>query len=97
VATTRALLALFGTEAVIVVLTLVATAGTVAFYHANYTIYAFFLTNTVLLYCWLATGHDVDAPVERLIATVLGLGLAIIGVFVMEVLRRRRHQLEANA
>jgi hypothetical protein len=51
----------------------------------------------VLLYCWLATGHDVDAPVERLIATVLGLGLAIIGVFVMEVLRRRRHQLEANA
>jgi uncharacterized membrane protein YccC len=76
VATTLALLTLVGTEPVIILLTLVATFGTVAFYQANYAIYAFFLTNTVLLYYWLATGHDLDGPGQRLIATILGLGLA---------------------
>lgn len=90
VASTLALLTLFGTEPAIIVVTLIATFGTVAFYHANYAIYAFFLTNTVLLYYWLATGHDLDGPGQRLIATVLGLGLAIVGVAVMEGLRRWR-------
>lgn len=71
-------------------LTLVATFGTVAFYHTIYTIYPFFLTITVLLYYWLATGHDVDGPGQRLITTVLGIGLAMVGVALMEVLRRSR-------
>jgi hypothetical protein len=64
----------------------------VAFYHANYAIYAFVLANTVLLYYWLATGHDLDGPGQRLIATILGLGLGLIEVVLMEGLRRRRQQ-----
>ena len=49
----------------IVVIVLIATIGAVAFYSANYMIYAFFLTNAVLLYYWLALDHQDPAAGEN--------------------------------
>jgi uncharacterized membrane protein YccC len=73
-------------------LAFVATFGAVACYRANYMIYAFFLTNAVLMYYWLATAHEVGVPGQRLIATVIGIALALAGVAVMGLVRRTRGQ-----
>jgi uncharacterized membrane protein YccF (DUF307 family) len=63
-----------------VVIVLIATFGAIVFYTANYMIYAFFLTNAVLLYYWLAVDHQVSGPAQRLTATIIGIALALGGM-----------------
>ena len=63
----------------IIAVALVAVCGAVAFYYANYLIYAFFLTNAVLLYYSLAAGQDVSGPALRLAATLIGIAFAFGG------------------
>ena len=43
-------------------------------------IYAFFLTNAVMLYYWLAVDHKVSGPALRLTATIIGIALALAGM-----------------
>jgi uncharacterized membrane protein YccC len=90
-ATATALIATTSSETVIVAAALVGTFGAVAFYHANYLIYAFFLTNAVLLYYWLAADHDVSAATERLAATAIGIALAFGGMGLISL--RGRHRI----
>ena len=91
-ATAAALTDLVDSGAPIVVIMLIALFGAVAFYSANYTIYAFFITNTVLLYYWLATDHAASEPAIRLAGTVIGIALAFIGMAVVGVVGRARHR-----
>lgn len=89
-ATTAAiLLEATGSEQLVVTATLVAAVGAVACYHANYLIYAFFLTNAVMAYYWLAVDHEMSGPGVRLAATAIGITLALAGAGLL-VLRRRR-------
>lgn len=55
-------------------------------------IYAFFLTNSVLSYYWLAVDHEVSGPGLRLTATIIGIALAIGGVAIVTVRTARRHR-----
>ncbi len=87
--TAAALVSVTGSEPVIVAVALVGTFGAVAFYNANYMIYAFFLTNAVLLYYWFAADQNVSEATERLAATVIGIALAIAGVGVLKLRERR--------
>jgi Fusaric acid resistance protein-like len=95
-ATAAALLGLTSSEPVIIALVLVAAFGAVAFYNANYMIYAFFLTNAVLLYYWLAADHDVSGPALRLAATIIGIALAFGGM-VLLTMRAHRNAAPATA
>lgn len=82
-----ALLAVTTSEPVILVAMLVAAFFTVVFYSANYTIYAFFLTAVIVFYEWFATGEQVGAGGQRLLAAVIGVALAIVGIGLMTRLR----------
>ena len=98
-ATAVAIVDLVGSEPPIVVVVLIATYGAVAFYHANYMIYAFFITNAVLTYYWLATDHAVSTADTRILATVIGIALAVGGMSLVALrgARRRRRQPERRA
>jgi uncharacterized membrane protein YccF (DUF307 family) len=52
-------------------------------------IYAFFLTNAVLLYYWLAVDHQVSGPAQRLTATLIGIALALGGMALVALRGRR--------
>ena len=84
-----ALLALTTSEPVILVALLVAAFFTAAFYSANYLIYAFFLTAVIVFYEWFAAGEQLGAGGQRLLAAVIGLGLAFGGIGLMAMLRGR--------
>ena len=88
-ATATALVDVVSSEPPIVVIVVIATFGAVAFYSANYMIYAFFLTNAVLLYYWLAVDHEVSGPAVRLTATIIGIALALGGMALVAL--RGRH------
>lgn len=90
-ATAAALVGVTSSEPVIIAAALVAVFGAVAFYYANYLIYAFFLTNAVLLYYSLAVGQDVSGAALRLAATVIGIALAFGGMALLAVEARRSH------
>jgi len=98
-ATAVAIVDLVGSEPPIVVVVLIATYGAVAFYHANYMIYAFFITNAVLAYYWLATDHAVSTAGTRVLATVIGIALAVGGMCLVALrgARQRRRQPEPRA
>lgn len=83
------ILELTGSDALVVVLMLIGTFGAVAFYSANYMIYAFFLTNAVLMYYWLDTDEALSGPPTRLLATIIGLALAFGGMGLMTLHSRR--------
>ena len=85
-----ALLALTPSEPVVAAAMLVAAFFAVAFYTANYLIYAFFLTAAIVFYEWFAAGEQLGAGGERLLAAVIGLVLAGIGVWLTELSRPRR-------
>ena len=91
-ATAAALTDVTDSGALIVVVMLIATLGAIAFYSANYTIYAFFITNAVLLYYWLATDHAASTPGTRIAGTVVGIALAFVGTAVVGVVARARHR-----
>ena len=88
-----ALLAVTTSEPVILVAMLVAAFFTVVFYSANYTIYAFFLTAVIVFYEWFATGEQVSAGGQRLLAAVIGVALAIVGIGLMTRLRAAQTHL----
>ena len=88
-----ALLAVTTSEPVILVAMLVAAFFTVVFYSANYTIYAFFLTAVIVFYEWFATGEQVGAGGQRLLAAVIGVALAIVGIGLMTRLRAAQTHL----
>jgi uncharacterized membrane protein YccC len=92
-ATAAALTDVTDSGVLIVVVMLIATFGAIAFYSANYTIYAFFITNAVLLYYWLATDHAASTPGIRLAGTVIGIALAFVGMAALGVVGRARHHL----
>ena len=85
-----ALLALTPSEPVVAAAMLAAAFFAVAFYTANYLIYAFFLTAAIVFYEWFAAGEQLGAGGERLLAAVIGLVLAGIGVWLTELSRPRR-------
>ncbi|NLT05868.1 MAG: FUSC family protein [Solirubrobacterales bacterium] len=95
-ATAVATVDLVGSEDPIVAIVLVATFGAVAFYHANYLIYAFFITNAVLLYYWLATDHAVSTAGTRVLATVIGIGLAVGGMSLVALRGSRQRARRAG-
>ncbi|WP_040491180.1 FUSC family protein [Ilumatobacter nonamiensis] len=74
-----------GSDGLVVVLMLVSSFGAVAFYSANYMIYAFFLTNAVLIYYWFDTDEQLSGPPTRLLATLIGLALAFVGIGLMRL------------
>jgi uncharacterized membrane protein YccC len=90
-ATAAALLGVTSSEPVIIAVALVAVCGAVAFYYANYLIYAFLLTNAVLLYYSLAAGQDVSGPALRLAATLIGIALAFGGTALLTMGARFSH------
>jgi len=92
VLTAAALLEFVDYGAAIVVIVVIATFGAIAFYSANYMIYAFFLTNAVLLYYWLATDHEVSGPSQRLAATIIGIALALGGMALLALRTSRRRR-----
>jgi Fusaric acid resistance protein-like len=96
VATTTAVIEVVNSSPPIVVITLIAGFGAVAFYRANYMIYAFFLTNAVMLYYWLAVDHAVSGPALRLTATIIGIALALAGMALVRSwgAGQRRRRLE---
>jgi uncharacterized membrane protein YccC len=77
------ILEVIGSDALLVVVMVVCTFGAVAFYSANYMIYAFFLTNAVLIYYWFDTDEQLSGPPLRLLATIIGLALAFGGIGLM--------------
>ena len=89
-ATATALVDVVSSDPPVVVLVLIATFGAVALYSANYLIYAFFLTNAVLLYYWLALDHEVSGPAQRLTATIIGIALALGGMALVALRGRRQ-------
>jgi MFS family permease len=89
VATTTAVIEVVSSGPPIVVIVLIATFAAVVFYRANYMIYAFFLTNAVMLYYWLAVDHKVSGPALRLTATIIGIALALAGMALVALLGRR--------
>jgi Fusaric acid resistance protein-like len=89
VATATAVIDVVSSGPPIVVIVLIVTFGAVAFYTANYMIYAFFLTNAVLLYYWLAVDHQVSGPAQRLTATLIGIALALGGMALVALRGRR--------
>jgi uncharacterized membrane protein YccC len=97
VATTTAVIEVVNSGPPIVVIVLIATFAAIVFYRANYMIYAFFLTNAVMLYYWLAVDHKVSGPALRLTATIIGIALALAGMALVALLgagqRRRRLQI----
>ena len=90
VLTATALISAFDAETPIVVVMVVGAFGAVAFYSANYLIYAFFLTNAVLTYYWLAVDHEMSGPGVRIVDTLIGIGLAVGGVAVVSLITRAR-------
>lgn len=90
VAVTVALLAITSADAILLLVLAIGAFGSVAFYRANYLIYAFFLTVTVLLYYDFVVGQDLEGPARRLVAMLIGIGLALLGSTLVEALRRRR-------
>jgi uncharacterized membrane protein YccC len=93
VATAAAETDVVSSDPAIAIIVLVTAFGAVAFYSANYMIYAFFLTNAVLLYYWLAV-DQVSGPAQRLTATIIGIALAIGG---MALLAQRARQSPTTA
>ena len=90
VLTATPLIAAFDADAPIAVVMVIGAFGAVVFYSANYLIYAFFLTNAVLTYYWLAVDHEMSGPGVRIIDTLVGIGLAIGGAAVVLLVTRRR-------
>ena len=80
VATATAVIDVVSSGPATVVIVLIATFAAIVFYRANYMIYAFFLTNAVLLYYWLAVDHEASGPAQRLTATIIGIALALGGM-----------------
>lgn len=92
-ATATALITAVDADPPVVVVMMIGAFGAVAFYSANYMIYAFFLTNAVLTYYWLAVDHEMSGPGIRIVDTLVGIVLAIAGAaLVALVTRRHRHQ-----
>jgi len=60
-------------------------------------IYAFFLTNAVLLYYWLALDHGGSGPAQRLAATIIGIALALFGGMALVALRGRQQPPTADS
>jgi hypothetical protein len=85
-----ALLTVTASEPVVFVALLVAAFFTVAFYAANYLIYAFFLTVTIVFYEWFGAGEQMGAAGQRLLAAAIGVLLALLGIVIMEQLARRK-------
>lgn len=90
VITATALISGFDADAPIVVVMTIAAFGAVAFYSANYMVYAFFLTNAVLTYYWLAVDHEVSGPGIRILDTIIGIALAIGGVGLVTLMTKHR-------
>lgn len=90
-AVTTVILEFAGIEALIVVLMVIAVFGAVVFYSANYLIYAVFLTSAVLMYYWFDSDHQLSSAPLRVLATLIGAGLAFTGVGLM-ALRSRKAQ-----
>ncbi len=84
-----AILESVNSDVTVLVLTLIATFGAITFYSANYMIYTFCLSNAVLLYYWLAVDHEVSGPSIRIIATIIGIVLAVGGVVLVESRTRK--------
>lgn len=91
VLTATGLIAAFDADAPVGTVMAIAAFGAVAFYSANYMIYAFFLTNAVLTYYWLAVDHEMSGPAIRIVDTLVGIALAIGGVALVTLITRRRH------
>ena len=90
VATAAAVTDVVSSDPLVVAVMLIAAFGTIAFYSANYMIYAFFFaTNAVLLYYWLAVHPEVSGPARRLAATIIGIALALGGMALVALRQRR--------
>ncbi|WP_430648121.1 FUSC family protein [Agromyces sp. GXS1127] len=91
VLTATGLIAAFDADPPMIVVMIIGAFGAVAFYSANYMIYAFFLTNAVLSYYWLAVDHEMSGPGIRIVDTLIGIALAIGGVAIVTLITKRRH------
>lgn len=77
-------------ETPVIIVAIVGILGAVTFYYANYLIYAFFVTNAVLCYYWLAVDHEMSGPAVRLVDTLVAIALSIAGVAFVDYVSRRR-------
>lgn len=89
--TAAALLSATTSEPVIIAVSMIALFFAIALYSANYLIYAFFLTNSVVLYYHLAVPEVSDAAL-RLAAAIIGIALAFASMGLLSLWQRQQPQ-----
>ncbi|WP_430869207.1 FUSC family protein [Demequina aurantiaca] len=87
----------FVTSGFFVLYFLVATALCVMFYWANYMIYAFFMTQAVVIYYGHEVGNFTLAGGQRMIGVLLGVVIGIVGLALQSAIIKSRKQRNKTA
>jgi uncharacterized membrane protein YccC len=82
----------FATSDLFVLYFFAATALCVVFYKANYMIYAFFMTQAVVVYYGFAVDDFTEAGGQRVLGVLLGVVIGLIGLGLQHVILESRHQ-----
>lgn len=70
----------------------VTTALCVTFYKANYMIYAFFMTQAVVVYYGLVVGSFTEVGGQRVFGVLFGVVIGLIGLSVQHLIIKSRHR-----
>jgi hypothetical protein len=81
----------FATSGLFVLYFFATTALCVAFYKANYMIYAFFMTQAVVAYYGFAVDDFTEAGGQRVLGVLLGVVIGLIGLGLQHVILESRH------
>jgi uncharacterized membrane protein YccC len=90
-----ALIAMFpklATSDLLILYFFAATALCVMFYKVNYMIYAFFMTQAVVVYYGFAVDDFTEAGGQRVLGVLLGVVIGLIGLGLQHVILESRHQ-----
>jgi uncharacterized membrane protein YccC len=82
----------FATSDLFVLYFFAATALCVVFYKANYMIYAFFMTQAVVVYYGFAVDDFTEAGGQRVLGVLLGVVIGLIGLGLQHLILESRHR-----
>jgi hypothetical protein len=82
----------FATSDLFVLYFFAATALCVVFYKANYMIYAFFMTQAVVVYYGFAFDDFTEAGGQRVLGVLLGVVIGLIGLGLQHLILESRHR-----